>query len=625
MQIQESTAKLPAICVDQNVFSHCLLLHLDVGDFITLRRVNKAFRTAVENYLLPLWKELEEGYITPEIRTRVEVRHAERAKSLWGPLNSRFLSPSQTFDQKLCLPFAGRDLYTALIKNFSNERETLAEAFQKKYPETVSHISLPKILWLFDYLLPKQCPQKWRPFIAFWSATKMHSDNKKLLAKGCCLHQYDGKLIHKKLSSFYFQQLRDLRIDAPLTLLDESILKLTQLESLHLAKTDLKNIPEEIQQLKHLETLQIDSISIFTLPSSLRTLTKLHRLTLSECLFQGGNQVPPSLRHLTLRGMWDKREHTSILADLGLLQTFSLVDALTRRQVVQRSQHAIHLLNLPRLSKIDIGQGCWLKELHLNRLPKIRELNLSEGVIDEISIVDLEDLKSCVFGSHHAFAIRSLTLSALPQLQYFDAAKANGGLLTFYSLVLKELPKLENLTSSMWTAGHTCIQELTALKTLSLNRKIYDGQSPLIISDLPALTEIELQNFHYTDVSKTLVQCSTALQGVTINCCSDSIFPLLVPKFITQFSLTRLDLSFNFFFEFPLIICSIETLTYLGLKRVRIGENRILTLPNELSRLKNLIQINLGMNHFGGDGNLHILSELTHLQCVFLVGSEDFF
>ncbi|MFD2865378.1 leucine-rich repeat domain-containing protein [Mucilaginibacter antarcticus] len=352
--------------------------------------------------------------------------------------------------------------------------------------------------------------------------------------------------------SFYFDDI---------TVLPESVLRLTSLEAItidrcpklnlkqaigvlsklpHLQSfaynhNDLANLPADISNLKDITELALVDNKLVTLPASILKLEHLQKLNLSENL------------------------------SLDFVQTFDLLSKAgsLRQLVLEQNKLSDLSINLTKMVQLD---DLLLGNNHFTDVPEqvkgmpLKYLDLSSNMLELLNIRkgDLAQLTGINLDQNE---IRELP----PEL-----------------LLLPNLRKVSLLGNLIATIPKW-IKSVKGLQEMDLSSNVLT-ELPAELSQLPNLRELILSGNHLT---------------------AGGLEPLFDMPWLTRLELHRNDISY--------IDPKVENLA--NLKELDIGNNPLVKLPVEFSQLKNLVTLSAGiLPRLAWNDTFAILAQLPRLS-----------
>jgi leucine-rich repeat protein SHOC2 len=360
-----------------------------------------------------------------------------------------------------------------------------------------------------------------------------------------------------------------------ISVLPESIGKLSQLTSLDLYNNELTSLPESIGNLSRLTSLNLNCNRLDSLPASISNLINLKSLVLScnqftQLPFQVGDL--PKLERLYLRQ-----------------------NSLTKLPK--------YLNNLSSLKEIYLGDNPWKDLSGLNSIPHLKRAYCFGSHLNSRYWIKLSYCKAEWILNEDNFALRQLLIEQIgideiierlscahPDFQDKNVVKFELNLRALY---------LEKLSHNIGNID--CLTELD----LSYNQLSYLPDS---IGNLSNLVELDLGSNQLISLPKSIGKLKKI---VNLNLRSNQLTNL--PRSIVDLTnLTELHLSDNRLNRLPEHIGHLSNLNYLDL-----SNNQLTCLPTSIAKLSKLTHIDLRGNPWE---NLSILNEIPNLERVYCFG-----
>ena len=334
--------------------------------------------------------------------------------------------------------------------------------------------------------------------------------------------------------------------------LPESLIALTSLKELNIARNQLAELPNWLETISALERINLAGNKLTRLPAWLTSNRNLTDLNLT------GNrltQLPDSLGHLTLLRSLNVARNQIVRLPVNIGALVALIDLdLSSNQL---SALPDSICNLLALTDLDLSRN------ELDQLP--------EG------IGSLTALKRLHVGNNRLVALpdRIGDLTALTRL---------------------------DLTGNQLSGLPGRIGDLTALTRLDLARNEL-SVLPSRLGDLTMLTNLNLDD-NQLDVLPAQIGHLLSLDSLS---CARNHLATLPEEIGDLIALTDLDVSGNQLLSLPARIGSLSQLTYLNL-----ADNRLASLPDEVTLLNNMTSMHLANNELASLPEM--IGNLVHLR-----------
>lgn len=418
----------------------------------------------------------------------------------------------------------------------------------------------------------------------------------------------------------HLEHLQNLKLNSnQLYYLPRSFGKLANLVSLNLSSNYFHEYPESVNDLVNLQDLDLSYNDLSSVPDSIARLSKLTKLNLSTNKLS--KSLPAcfkmlvNLKRLDIR--YNRISNVDVLGSLPNLEVVyasknkisAFSDKMERLRLLHFDRNPITNLEfeilLPMLTVLDLSKAkiTAIPAEFISKIPHIEKL-----VLDKNHLVNLPeqlgDLPRLTYLSLYGNNIQHLpnSIGQLTSLQYLDLHSNNldslpaeiwnlKGLsvLNVASNILSSFPKplsavAKRISSSVNIQGGaiSSLEEANAMNASALRN------GPVSLAD--SLMLLTLADNRLTDESFESLSLLTQLKSLNLS--YNDIIEIPEGVFSRFTHLSDLYLSGNGLTKLP--ADDIETLT--DLKLLYLNNNKLPTLPSELSKLTNLMHLDVGSN-----------------------------
>ncbi|ELP86952.1 PH domain leucine-rich repeat protein phosphatase, putative [Entamoeba invadens IP1] len=378
-----------------------------------------------------------------------------------------------------------------------------------------------------------------------------------------------------------------LKISSSVTTVDLSVNAFTELPTM--------------EKFKILMNLILNTNAIQTLPVSFARLTSLRKISFTANKFVEIPQQVFSLIHLTYLN-FSQNQITEIPHHIS---------SLTQLKAIYLSVNRIHKVPI-EMSVLTSVTGIEIDNNFLDHFPEafchlkmLVNLNVSCNKIPSFpkEITNLSNLKT-LLGQYLGLTELPNYFSALSSLNSIDFENNALTSLNFSSNSLKMLtlnnltintlsfanfPKLIHLTIKGGT-----VSEVTDLP--KLNVLLLENVKLNTIKAIPSIGDISLSNNNL----KTLPPLNTTIRSLVLR--NNKLSSI---QMCSNYTLTKIDLSGNAMIAVPLLPITLRVLC--------IASNKIIEIPNFVSMLTNLREIDFSYNHITSIPE-NVISSLTNLE-----------
>lgn len=408
--------------------------------------------------------------------------------------------------------------------------------------------------------------------------------------------------------------------------LPSSLSKLKNLQELQLSSNHFKSFPEVITSLVSLEDLDISYNYISSMPEKISKLSNLRSLKLSANCFT--NDLPHQLELLETLTYLDVRfNKCTNVDDLGRLPNLKTLQAagnkisridggFRRLRNLQLESNPVTNLRLKdileSLETLDLSKAqlSTVPGFLVSRIPNVESLILDSNVLSSLPS-EICNLSKLVFFSASRNNLDALpnNFSRLANLQYLDLHSNNIGRLQQEIWDLKSLVMFNISSNLLSDFPYPTDQVVASLKDRSENAQ----ERSCSLAD--TLLDLSIADNKLDD---SVIQTISFLRGLKRLNLSHNELVDLPAGYLTQLTnLRELFLSGNMLTTLPSE--DFDSLKRLGV--LHLNRNKFHSLPSELSKLDNLVALDVGSNklkynisNWRYDWNWHWNTKLRYLN-----------